>query len=212
MAVVATLAALLLAQPPATPERWACEHSLDGATGVLDVTRYLDPDGRALYDYVRWSPRPRLGTRAVQWERLDPVGSARLPWTLRGDAVVAQLNLARAARRPVWLVMRMDGRVVARRLLLREMSDLSEYDRQTLEIGAEFRTDPPGAGPIPDFVNAAGIVLTAEEEGGATLARSSIRLPPREFVSRVIAQAAPALSAAAADYRTQCREIGAPPQ
>jgi hypothetical protein len=55
-------------------------------------------------------------------------------------------------------------------------------------------------------------VLTAEEEGGATLGRETFRLPGRDRMAAAIERAAPALDTAAASYRTRCQEIGAPPR
>ena len=120
--------------------------------------------------------------------------------------ILASLTLTRPARHPVWLVLRVEGRIASRRLLLRQMSDLPEYDRQSLEILASFMAEGPREVPVPDVTDADEIVVTAEEEGGETLARYSIALPGRDVIDEVVARAVPALEAAAADFRNRCWE------
>jgi hypothetical protein len=205
-----TLAALLLTPPPADAESWRCLHFRREGEASLIVTRGLDADGRALSDHVLWLPEQRTGDSAVRWIRQGPVASTALPWRLQTRSVTARLSLARPARRPVWLVLRVDGRIAGRRLLLRQMSDLPSYDRERLRASATFSDDEPGQGPVPDLAGAAEIVITAEEEGGETLARSAIPLPARTLVEEMIAQVAPALVADAADYRTLCRDTSQP--
>jgi hypothetical protein len=226
MAVRATLAVLLMAiQPsadapapvsvqeadPSDPARWRCHYSVDGEQGEVNVIRSLDADGRVVYDYVNWLPRRQIGTSAVGWDRRDLPTSTALPWTLRSDSVSAMLTLSRPARRPVWLVLRVDGRIAGRRLLFRQMSDLPDHDREQLEIFPEVRSIPPSMGPVPDLAGASEVALSAEEEGGETLASRAIPLPGRGLVDAAIAEAVPALAAAAADYRSRCRETSPPP-
>jgi hypothetical protein len=129
---------------------------------------------------------------------------------LRTDGVSAQLTLSRAARRPVWLVLRVDGRIAGRRLLFRQMSDLPDDDRENLEIAPEVRNIPPSMGPMPDLTGAHEVVMSAEEEGGETLASYAISVPDRAVVDAAIAEAVPALAAAIADYRNQCWEARRP--
>jgi hypothetical protein len=226
MMVRAILASLLLLviQPPADapapisvqeedpndPARWRCDHSVETAQGVVNVIRSLEADGRVVYDYVNWQPRRRLGASAIGWDRRDSPTSTALPWTLRTDSVSAQLTLSRAARRPVWLVLRVDGRITGRRLLFRQMSDLPDDDRENLEIAPEVRTIPPSMGPVPDLTGASEVVISAEEEGSETLASFAIPLPDRTLLDAAIAEAVPALTAAIADYRNQCREARRP--
>ncbi len=198
-------------EDPNDPARWRCEHSVESEQGEVNVIRSLDADGRVVYDYVNWLPRRRMGTGAVGWERRDPLSSTALPWTLRTDFVSAMLTLSRPARRPVWLVLRVDGRIAGRRLLFRQMSDLPDHDREQLEIWPEVRTMPPSMGPVPDLDGAGEVVLSAEEEGGETLASHAISLPDRPLVDAAIAEAVPALAAAVADYRNRCREARQPP-
>ena len=125
--------------------------------------------------------------------------------------ILVTLTLARPARRPLWLVLRVDGRIASRRLLPQQMSDLPEFDPERLELLASFMADAPRPVPVPDVTDADEVLVTAEEEGGETLARYAIALPGRDLIEAVIAQAEPALAAAAADYRNRCREDGQPP-
>lgn len=221
MVVRAMLASLLLAMQPAAdapapisvqeadpndPARWRCDYSVESELGVVNVIRSLDADGRVVYDYVNWLPRRRMGTSAIGWDRRDSPTSTALPWTLRSDIVTAQLTLSRPARRPVWLVLRVDGRIAGRRLLFRQMSDLPDDDREALEIWPEVRNIPPSMGPVPDLTGAHEVVLSVEEEGGETLASRAIPLPDRALVDAAIAEAVPPLAAAVADYRNRCRE------
>lgn len=225
MVVRAMLASLLLAMQPAAdapapisvqeddpndPARWRCDHSVESEQGEVNVIRSLDADGRVVYDYVNWLPRRRMGTSAVGWERRNPLTSTALPWTLRTDFVSAMLTLSRPARRPVWLVLRVDGRIAGRRLLFRQMSDLPDYEREQLEISPEVRSTPPSMGPVPDMAGASEVVISAEEESGETLASRALPLPDRALVDAAIAEAVPALDAAAANYRALCRNIAAP--
>jgi hypothetical protein len=197
---------------PNDSARWRCDYSVEGEQGEVNVIRSLDADGRVVYDYVNWLPRRRIGTSAVGWDRRDPPTSTALPWTLRTDIVSAMLTLSRPARRPVWLVLRVDGRVAGRRLLFRQMSDLPDYEREQLELWPEIRTSPPSMGPVPDLAGADEVVISAEEEGGETLASHAISLPDRALVDAAVAEAVPALAAAVADYRARCREERQPPR
>jgi hypothetical protein len=217
MGFLTLFSSLLLAatQPPAEdPGHWRCRHEFEREQGVVMITRWLDVGGQYLYDYVGWVPRRRFGTSSAGWERLDSRASA--PWALKTDSVVAMLNLTRPAQRPVWLVLKVDGRIAGRRLLFRQTSELPDYDRQTLELWVDFTSHPPEAGRtpdlLPDLADAGEAVLSAEEEGGETLASYSISLPGRALIEWAVAEAAPALDAAAADYRTQCQEEGQPPR
>lgn len=197
-------------EDPNDPARWRCDHSVESEQGVVNVIRSLDADGRVVYDYVNWQPRRGLGSSAVGWDRRDSPTTTALPWTLRTDIVTAQLTLSRPARRPVWLVIRVDGRITGRRLLFRRMSEVPDYDRELLEIAPEVRTIPPSMGPVPDLTGAHEVVLSAEEEGGETLASRAIPLPDRAVVDAAIAEAVPPLTAAVADYRNQCWEARRP--
>ncbi|HYI48073.1 MAG TPA: hypothetical protein VEX35_06365 [Allosphingosinicella sp.] len=218
MGFLELVASLLLAttqSPAEDPAHWRCIHDVDRAQGRVMVTRSLDAEGRFLYDYVGWLPRRRFGASAVGWERLDP-GSTALPWTLRTDSVATMFPLARPARRPVWLVLRVDGRIAGRRLLFRQLSDLPDYERGQPEFSVGFsgHITEAGRGPdvVPELMDATEAVLSAEEEGGETLAREPITLPGRALIEEAVAEAAPAIAAAAADYRRLCREEGQPPQ
>lgn len=195
---------------PNDPARWRCVHSVEFEQGEVNVIRSLDADGRVVYDYVNWLPRRQYGTSAVGWDRRDPPASTALPWTLRTDIVSAMLTLSRPARRPVWLVIRVDGRITGRRLLFRRMGDLPDHDRELLEIFPEVRTIPPSMGPVPDLAGAKEIVMSAEEEGGQTLASRTLMLPDRALVDAAVAEAVPALAADVADYRSRCRETSTP--
>jgi hypothetical protein len=219
MVVRATLASLLLAQPGAqvpaqTPapapgpnrtEGWRCSHSVGLARGRLDVTRNLDADGRPEYDYLFWQSRQSGGGGTVGWQRRDPPTSTILPWRVRTDMILTTLRLTRAARRPVWLVLRVEGRIVSRRLL-QDMNDMPEFDRERLELRANFMAEAPRPVPVPDVTDADEALVTAEEEGGETLARYSIALPGRDVIDEVVSRAVPALEAAAADFRNRCWE------
>ena len=199
-------------EDPNDPARWRCSHSVETEKGVVNVIRSLDADGRVVYDYVNWQPRPRLGTSAIGWDRRDSPTSTALPWTLRTDGVSAQLTLSRPARRPVWLVLRVDGRIAVRRLMFRQMSDLPDYERESLEIAPEVRSIPSSMGPVPDLIGAREVTISADEEGGETLASHGILLPDRALIDAAIARAAPALAAATAEYRDQCVEARRPPR
>lgn len=232
MVVRAIFASLLLLtpQPPADvqasaetqatpwqdPARWRCAHDVDRPEGRVFVTRSLDAEGRFAYDYVGWVPRRRFGTSAVVWERLDRAGATTLPWTLRTHRVSMMFELDRPARRPVWLVLRVDGRIAGRRLLFRQLSNLPDHARPQPELLVDFSGYPTETGRppdvIPDLRDATEAVLSVEEEGGATLAREQIALPKRALIEQAVAEAAPAIAAAAADYRRLCQEDGQPPR
>jgi len=150
-----------------------------------------------------------VGAKAVRWLRRGaaaPGGS----WALEPVSVRLGLTFSRPAARPVWLVLRLDGRVAARRLLLRRMSDLPAYEREHLRTTASFESGKPGEGPVPDLSHAAEITVTAEEEGGETLATDSMPLPGAEMMARIIPRLAAALESDAADYRTRCRDVTQP--
>ena len=195
----------VLAQRPDPSRSWYCRHSVELARGTLDVTRNLDAEGRPEYDYLFWQSRQSIGGGKVGWQRGDSPTSTILPWRLRTDMILATLRLTRSARRPAWLVLRVDGQILSRRLLP-NMSDLPEFDRNRLELLASFMADSPRPVPVPDVTNADEALVTVEEEGGETLARYLIHRPARDLIDGVIAQAEPALAAAAADYRNRCRE------
>jgi hypothetical protein len=108
-------------------------------------------------------------------------------------------------------VLRVVGRIASRRLLFRRWSDVPDYDRDGLDISPEIRSIPASMGPMPDLTGAREVVISAEEEGGETLASRAIPLPGRALVDAAIAEAVPALAAAAADYRSRCRETSPPP-
>ena len=216
MVVRATLAVLLMAQPgtqvpvpppgPDVTEGWVCSHSVTLARGRLEVTRNLDAEGRPESDYLFWQPDARVGHSSVGWQRLDPQTSTILPWRVRTDMILASLTLTRPARRPVWLLLRVDGRIASRRLLPQQMSDLPEFDPERLELLASFMADAPRPVPVPDVTDQDEVLVTAEEEGGETLARYSIALPGRDVIDEAVARAVPALEAAAADFRNRCWE------
>jgi hypothetical protein len=203
-------AALLMASSPVDPVRWRCTHNDLGGEDSLNVERTLDVAGRALSDFVYWSPNWRSTDSSVRWIRRGAITSTALPWQLQTDWIQAELTLSRAARRPVWVVLRVGDRLAGRRLLFRRMSDLQTYERNHLKVHGMFRTSGPTRGPVPDLTNATEIVMTAEEEGGATLARSVIRLPSQDIVQAMVAQVAPMLVTDAADYRTRCRDVTLP--
>lgn len=194
-------------EDPTDPARWRCHQSVESEQGTVNVIRSLDADGRVVYDYVNWWQRRRRGSSAIGWDRRDPLNSTALPWTLQADTITAQLTLSRPARRPVWLVLRVDGRIAGRRLMFRQMSDLPDYERESLEIAPEVRGIPPSTGPVPDLIGAREVTISAEEEGGETLASHAILLPDRALIDAAIAEAVPALAAAVADYRDRCREV-----
>lgn len=190
---------------PTDPARWRCAYSVDVEQGQVNVIRSFDADRRVVYDYVNWLPRERFGTSAIGWDRRDPPASAALPWTLGSDTVVATLTLSRVPRRPVWLVLRVDGRFAGRRLLFRQLSDLPDEAHDGLEISPEVRSIPPSMGPVPDLAGASEVVMSAEEEGGETLASRAISLPSRALLDAAIAQAVPVLAAIVPD-RGRCRD------
>lgn len=210
MMLAATLAPLLSVQLPADVDHWLCSHARQGGEAELVVTRSLDSAGRPTFDTLMWLP-DQQGTSSIRWVRLDPFASAGLPWRLETNLIVAMLRPARPARRPVWLVLRVDGRVAARRPLLPQMSDLPAYEPGSSELWAGFSADQPGMGPVPDLANATEVVVIAEEEGGETLARRTISLPGRTAIDLMIAEAVPVLAADAADYRARCRETAQSP-
>lgn len=203
-------AALLMASPPVDPVRWRCTHYDLGGEDSLTVGRSLDAAGRALSDFVSWSPNWRSADSSVRWIRRGAITSTALPWALQTDWIQGELALTRAARRPVWVVLRIGGRIVGRRMLFRRMSDLQAYERDHLRVRGMFSISGPARGPVPDLTNASEIVMTAEEEGGVTLARTVIRLPSRDTVQAMVARVAPMLVTDAADYHTLCRDVTLP--
>ncbi|HYD12130.1 MAG TPA: hypothetical protein VEC11_04730 [Allosphingosinicella sp.] len=220
MAVRATLAMLLLSVPPAAPVAappaapapganvtlgWACTHSMQLARGRLDVTRNLDAEGRPEYDYLFWQSGPWNGRATVGWQRLDAQSSAILPWRVRTDMILAPLTLTRPVQHPVWLVLRIDGRISSRRLLPQRMSDLPEFDPERMELLGSFMAGSPRPVPVPDVTDESEVLVTVEEEGGETLARYAVALPGRDVIDEVVARAVPALEAMAADFRNRCR-------
>jgi hypothetical protein len=152
----------------------------------------------------------RVGDKAVRWRRGSAATRANGPWLLHPISIRLGLTFSRPASRPVWLVLRLDGRVAARRLLLRQMSDLSAYERETLRTTASFGIGEPGEARVPDLSQAAEITISAEEEGGEPLATNAMPLPGAERVGGIIARLAPALDGAAADYRNRCQDTAQP--
>ena len=210
MTFTAILASMLLAQPPTEPRTWRClQYHQSGETELI-VTRDLDDAGRPLGDHVLWLPHPNGGDSAIRWVRRGATAPTTLPWTLQTVSLRARLSLARAAQRPVWAVLRVDGRIVGRRQLLRQMSELSAYDREHLAVTAFFGADGPKHGPVPDLAHAAEILITAEEEGGEILATDTIPMPSADLVAGIIAQLAPLLDQDAFAYRTRCRDTSQP--
>ena len=119
--------------------------------------------------------------------------------------ILATLRLTRAERRPAWLVLRVEGQILSRRLL-QNMDAMPEFDRERLELLASFMAGSPRPVPVPDVTDADEALVTVEEEGGETLARYSIALPGRDVIDEIVARAVPALEAAAADFRNRCWE------
>jgi hypothetical protein len=95
--------------------------------------------------------------------------------------------------------------LAGRRLLFRRLSDLPDYDHDGLEISPEVRSIPPSMGPVPDLAGASEVVMSAEEEGGETLASRAISLPSRALLDAAIAEAVPALAIIVPD-RDRCRD------
>lgn len=91
------------------------------------------------------------------------------------------------------------------------MSDRPADERDTLEIWAHFSTDEPGTGPVPDVSGASMIVVSAEEEGGETLARHTLPMPGRAVIDGMVARTARALAVDVADYTNRCAERSNPP-
>ncbi len=220
MIVRAMLAVLLMAKPgvqepaltaasapsPNATVGWMCRHSVELSRGRLDVARNLDAEGRPEYDYLFWQSGPWNSRASVGWQRRDLPTSTILPWRVRTDMILAPLILTRAARHPLWLVLRVDGQIVSRRLLPQQMSDLPEFDPERLELLASFMAGAPRPVPVPDVTDADEALVTAEEEGGETLARYAVALPGRDVIDEVVARALPAIEAMAADFRNRCWE------
>jgi hypothetical protein len=210
MALAAIFASALLMSQPESRAQWRCsyyypewnEARYSGPKAFLaTVTRSLDTDGNIISDRLWWTP----GLSRVSWVRSGSAGSPTTPFSLRADYVMVLLTLDRPARRPVWLVLRADGREVTRRLLFRQISDLPDWQVHDLTIVASFSADLPQSGPMPDLSNAAEILISAEEEGGERLAGISLRLPSQALLREVATRAIPSLDHYAADYRTRCR-------
>lgn len=174
------------------------------------MTRSLGDGGRPLFDTIMWLP-DHSGTASVRWVREGPIASPALPWRLETNLIVTMLRMARPARRPVWLVLRVDGRIASRRLLFRRMSDRPAHERDNLEIWAHFSTDEPGTGPVPDVAGASEIVVSAEEEGGGTLASHTLPLPGRAAIDQWVARRVRALAIDVRDYPNRCAERSDPP-
>jgi hypothetical protein len=210
MLIVATFTTLMMAPLPKDTDRWLCAHPRRVGETELVVTRSLGDGGRPLFDTIMWVPDHR-GIASVRWVRQDPIASAALPWRLETNLIVTMLRLTKPARRPVWLVLRVDGRVESRRLLFRRMSDRPAHERGSLEIWAHFSTDEPGTGPVPDVAGAREIVVSAEEEGGQTLASHTLPLPGRPAIDQLVAGTVRALALDVADYPNRCAERSDPP-
>lgn len=214
MGLAAIFASALLMSQPESRAQWHCsyhypepnEARYSGPKAFLaTVTRSLDADGNFISDRLWWMPSSVNGLSRVDWVRSGSAGSPTTPFSLRADHVMAVLTLDRPARRPVWQVLRADGREVARRLLFRQISDLPERQVHDLTIVASFSANLPQWGPMPDLSNVAEILISAEEEGGERLAGLSLRLPDQALLREVAARAVPSLDYYAADYQTRCR-------
>lgn len=119
--------------------------------------------------------------------------------------VIAELALTRPARRPVWLVLWVNGQIATRRPL-HPRSDLDDSNREHPRILASFMAEAPRAVPVPNVTDMDEVLVTAEEEGGETLARYTVALPGQDLIDGVIGRAVPVLEAMAADFRNRCWE------